>query len=67
MRWINSLGIGLMLSCVKQLRENGGDLHFTGVRGRVAYYFEITKLDTELNIYENTDDALRQLTATCSV
>ncbi|NIR47355.1 STAS domain-containing protein [candidate division KSB1 bacterium] len=61
-RWINSFAIGQMLSCLRQIRNNGGDLYFSGIQGRVAYYFKITKLETELKIYENVGTALEELT-----
>lgn len=63
-RWINSPGIGSMISCVMSLRKIGGDLHFVGLGERVGYYFKITKLDTILKSYENTDEVLRKLVST---
>ncbi len=29
-RWMNSAGIGMILSCVKNLHKCGGDLYFVG-------------------------------------
>ncbi|NIV96314.1 STAS domain-containing protein [candidate division KSB1 bacterium] len=60
-RWINSPGIGGILACLNVIRKFGGDLLFTGLSGRVAYYFRITKLDTTLKIYEHIDAARRAL------
>jgi len=62
-RWINSTGIGMMLSCMKRSREKGGELYFTGIKGRVAYYFRITKLETELDLFETLDQAIQVLNA----
>ena len=58
-KWINSAGVGMLIACVKKLREKGGDLHFAGLHGRVEYYFKISKIDTVLKIYKNQDDAIR--------
>lgn len=60
-RWINSAGIGAILSCVTSLRRNGGDVHFVGARGKVAYYFRITKLNGVLSIYPKFDTVLEEL------
>lgn len=57
-RWINSPGIGMMLSCVTSLRREGGDVHFVGIEGKVAYYFKVTKLDTVLKIHNDQQEAL---------
>ncbi|NIS26715.1 STAS domain-containing protein [candidate division KSB1 bacterium] len=62
-QWINSSGIGLLLSCMRELRNKGGDLHFVGLHGRISEYFKITKLDSVLKIYRNTDEAVGKLRA----
>ena len=59
--WLNSAGIGFMLSCVTSLRRAGGDMHFVGVHDKVAYYFKITKLDTVLNIYSKREEVIDRL------
>jgi anti-sigma B factor antagonist len=55
-RWINSNGIGFMLSCVTSMRRNGGDVFFTGVNERVAHYLKITKLDTVLRVFADVEE-----------
>ncbi|MFQ5865772.1 MAG: STAS domain-containing protein [bacterium] len=60
-RWINSPGIGMMLSCVMSLRRAGGDVHFVNIEGKVAFYFKITKLNTVLKIYKNQEKALEAI------
>ena len=57
-KWINSSGIGTILSCVTSIRRKGGDLHFVQLGERVAQYFKITKLDTVLKIYETPSEAI---------
>lgn len=63
-KWINSTGIGLLMSCVRELRDRGGDMHFVALPERMAYYFKITKLETVLKIYKNTDEVLDELLST---
>jgi len=58
---INSPGMGILLSCVTSIRKNGGDFHFVALPERVATYFKITKLDTVLKIYLNTDLVLKSI------
>ncbi|MFQ6112781.1 MAG: STAS domain-containing protein [bacterium] len=60
-RWINSPGIGMMLSCLTSLRRAGGDVHFVSVEGKVAFYFRITKLDTVLKVYKDEEKALEAI------
>jgi anti-sigma B factor antagonist len=56
--WFNSLAIGFMISCLKRLRAEGGDLYLTGTHGRVSYYLKVTKLDTQIQICPGVDEAL---------
>ncbi|NIV09806.1 MAG: STAS domain-containing protein, partial [Aliifodinibius sp.] len=58
-RWINSAGIGFMLSCVTTLRRQGGDVYFVGLHDRVEYYFKITKIDSVLQIYRSVDEVVK--------
>lgn len=58
---INSPGMGILLSCVTSIRKGGGDFHFVALPERVATYFKITKLDTVLKIYSNTDLVLKSI------
>lgn len=62
-QWINSAGIGFVLSCVATLRRNGGDLHFIGAHGKVAHYFTITRLNGVLSIYPDRNTVIEELKA----
>ncbi|MCH7676846.1 STAS domain-containing protein [candidate division KSB1 bacterium] len=66
-RWINSTGIGFMLSCVMTLRREGGEVHFVGLHDRVDYYFKITKIDTVLQIYKNVDEVVKKLSLSAGI
>lgn len=60
-QWINSAGIGKILSWVMTLRRAGGDIHFVGIKDKVDFYFKITKLYSVLKIYENKEEALEKI------
>ncbi len=66
-RWINSAGIGFMLSCVTTLRREGGDVHFVGLHDRVDFYFKVTKIDTVLQIYKNVDEVVKKLSSSAAI
>jgi anti-sigma B factor antagonist len=59
--YINSTGFGGMLSCIKRVKAKGGDLHFVALPKKTAYYFKITKLDTILGIYKDTEEAVAHI------
>jgi anti-sigma B factor antagonist len=59
--YINSSGIGAMLTCIKRAKSRGGDLHFIAIPKKIAGYFKITKLDTILGIYENAEAAVASI------
>ncbi|MCG8604378.1 STAS domain-containing protein [bacterium] len=63
-QWFNSLAIGFMIGCLKQLRAKGGDLYLTGTQGRVAYYLTVTKLDTQIEICQGVNEALGKIRST---
>jgi len=66
-RWIDSSGIGFMVSCVTTLRHEGGDVHFVGLHDRVDYYFKVTKIDTILQIYKNVDEVVKKLSLSADI
>ena len=57
-KWINSTGIGSIIGCMTSLRNKGGDLRFTNVHVAASKYFQITKLDSIIKIYNNLNDAV---------
>ena len=59
--YINSTGIGGMLTCIRKVKEKGGDLFFVALPKKTAYYFKITKLDTILGIYATAGEALSHI------
>ncbi|MDZ7291187.1 MAG: STAS domain-containing protein [candidate division KSB1 bacterium] len=57
-RWINSLGIGVIISCLTTLRHSGGDLRFANLHDATAHYFHLTKLETVVKIFDSVDAAV---------
>ena len=57
-QWINSMGIGSIISCLTTLRNRGGDVRFANLHDATKRYFEITKLDTIIKIYRSIDEAI---------
>ena len=57
-RRINSNGIGAMLACLTSSRNKGGDIRFANVLGATKRYFQVTKLETVIDIFDTIDEAV---------
>jgi len=57
--WMNSSGLGMLISGLTTLRSSGGDLRLANVSERVRRPLEITKLDSVFSIYNSVEDALK--------
>ncbi|MBN1551229.1 STAS domain-containing protein [bacterium] len=57
--WMNSSGLGMLISGLTTLRSSGGDLRLANVSERVRRPLEITKLDTVFSIYESVEEAIQ--------
>jgi anti-sigma B factor antagonist len=58
--YIDSSGLGVLVSLSKKLREDGGELRLAGLNEDLRTLFELTKLDTLFAIAESPEDALAQ-------
>jgi anti-sigma B factor antagonist len=56
--YIDSSGLGALVSISKRVRENGGDLRLSGLNEDLRSLFEPTKLDTLFAIAETPQQAL---------
>jgi anti-sigma B factor antagonist len=56
--YIDSSGLGVLVSVSKKIREAGGDLRLAGLNEDLRMLFELTKLDTLFKICDTTDEAL---------
>lgn len=56
--YIDSSGLGVLVSLSKQIREEGGDLRICGLDEDLRTLFELTRLDTLFDITEDRSAAL---------
>jgi anti-sigma B factor antagonist len=59
MRFIDSSGMGAMLSCLRQLSSRGGDLKLFGMSKQVRGAFELVRLHRIFDIFGTRDEAVR--------
>jgi len=56
--YIDSSGLGALVSLSRKVREEGGDLRLSGLNEDLRSLFELTKLDTLFSISETPEQAL---------
>lgn len=56
--YIDSSGLGVLVSLSKKIREHGGDLRLAGLNEDLQTLFELTKLDTLFAITRTAQEAL---------
>jgi len=56
--WMNSSGLGMLISGLTTLRSSGGDLRLTNLSERLRRPLEITKLDSVFKIFDSVQDAV---------
>lgn len=59
--YIDSSGLGVLVSVSKKIREAGGELRLCGLNEDLRMLFELTKLDTLFTINENRVEAIGSL------
>ncbi len=57
--WMNSTGLGIMISCLKTVREAGGEMKLANVTEKIKSLLTITKLITVFDAYNSTEEAVR--------
>jgi len=57
-RFVDSSGCGAILSCLKALTGQGGDLKLCGVQPRVRTTFELIRLHRICEIFSTREDAV---------
>ena len=58
--YIDSSGLGVLVSLAKKIREAGGDLVLAGLNEDLRSLFELTKLDTLFAIKSSTEEAISE-------
>lgn len=56
--YIDSSGLGVLVSLSKKIREQGGELRLANLNADLRTLFELTKLDTLFQISNSRDEAL---------
>lgn len=59
--FIDSTGLGVLISLMRHLNENGGNLRLAGLQDEVRSIFEITRLYKVFDLTPTVEDALRDL------
>jgi anti-sigma B factor antagonist len=57
--WMNSTGLGILISGLTTLRNNGGELKLACVTEKIESLLTITKLITVFENYDTVDDAVK--------
>ncbi|MBN2356833.1 STAS domain-containing protein [candidate division KSB1 bacterium] len=56
--WMNSSGLGTLISGLQTMRQNGGDLKLSGLSDKIKNLFSITKLLSVFEIHASSQDAI---------
>jgi anti-sigma B factor antagonist len=56
--YIDSSGLGVLVSLAKKVREVGGDLRLAGLNEDLRSLFELTKLDTLFTLVDSVEEAV---------
>lgn len=59
--YIDSSGLGVLVSLSKRIREEGGELRLAGLDDDLRTLFELTRLDTLFQIADDRNAALADL------
>ena len=59
--YIDSSGLGVLVSLSKKIREQGGELRLASLNEDLRTLFELTKLDTLFKIADSREEALEGL------
>lgn len=59
LRFIDSSGLGAMLSCLRQVSAKGGDLKLCGMSKQVRTTFELVRMHRIFDIFPTREEAVR--------
>jgi len=59
LRFVDSSGLGAMLSCLRQLSAQGGDLKLCAMSKQVRALFELVRMHRIFDIYPTRDEAVK--------
>lgn len=58
LEFVDSSGLGAMLSCLRQLNASGGDLKLCNMSKAVRAMFELVRMHRVIEIYNSRDEAI---------
>lgn len=58
-RWVNSTGLGILISGYTTLKKSGGELKLLKVSDRIENIFIVSKLYTVFESYQDEDEAVQ--------
>lgn len=58
-KWMNSSGLGMLMSALTTLRGSEGDLCLANISDRVRRPVEVTRLNSVIKIYDTVDEAVK--------
>ena len=58
LRFVDSSGLGAMVSCLRQLSSKGGDLKLCGMSKQVRGLFELVRMHRIFDIYSTKEEAV---------
>lgn len=61
LKYLNSSGLGILISILTKVRKAGGEVLIAGVTKKVNELLIITKLNGVFNVCENVEDAIKKL------
>lgn len=56
--WMNSTGLGILISGLTTMRNNGGELKLAGITEKIESLLTITKLITVFENFDSVDQAV---------
>jgi anti-sigma B factor antagonist len=59
LQFVDSSGLGAILSCLRNLNANGGDLKLCGMSKPVRALFELVRMHKIFDIYPTKQDAIK--------
>ena len=62
-RWINSTGLGIIISIFRTVREAGGRMAVCGANKRIRGIYFVSQLDKMFQTYQTVDEGVEAVTA----
>ncbi len=60
LQFMNSMGLGVVVSLLKRIRKSGGDLKLVELTPNIKTLFEITRLDSIIDIFDEERQGLEK-------